>query len=145
MCYKIQVSLGETESMISMILSLLGLKQRVQCTVSEHRRKHVRYPGFHTKVIVENKSYNIHDWSKGGIAFETTPDVHLTTGDNIQVILKFKLPHDIITIRQLACIVRASKHNVAAEFAPLPTVVRRQFERVLDNLHTQGFLESQVA
>jgi len=132
--------------MISKILSLLGLKQRVQDTVSEHRRKHVRYPCFHTEMIVEDQAYNVHDWSKGGIAFESTPNAHLTTGDNIQIILKFKLPHDIIIIRQLACIVRASKHNVAAEFAPLPTVVvRRQFERVLDNLHTQDFLESQVA
>ena len=130
--------------MVSRILSLLGLKQRVPSAVQEHRRKHTRYPGFHTEMIVGDQSYSVCDWSRGGIAFETTPNDNLNPGDNIQVILKFKLPHDTITIKQLACIVRSSKHNIAAEFAPLPTVVHRQFERVLDNLYTQDFLESQV-
>ena len=130
--------------MMSGILSLLGLKQKVPNAITERRRKHVRYHGSHAEIIVENQSYNIRDWSKGGVAFKTTPNVHLTTGDQVQVILKFKLPHDIIVIRQLARIVWASKNNIAAEFTPLPTIVHRQFERVLDNLHTQDFLESQV-
>lgn len=130
--------------MMSGILSLLKLKQKAPNTISKHRRKHIRYHGSHSEIIIKNQSYNIRDWSKGGVAFKMTPNTNLTTGDHIQVILKFKLPHDIIIIQQLARIVWASKHNVAAEFAPLPTVVHRQFERVLDNLHTQDFLESQV-
>ncbi|MFH1157850.1 MAG: PilZ domain-containing protein [Pseudomonadota bacterium] len=130
--------------MMSGILSLLGLEQRVPSAIPEHRRKYVRYPGYHAEVIVGDQSYSVRDWSRGGVAFETAPDARLTTGDHIQVTLKFRLPHDTITIRQLARIVRASRHNIAAEFAPLPTVVHRQFERVLDNLHAQDFLESQV-
>ena len=131
--------------MMSGILSLLKLRQKIPSAISERRRKYIRYPaGSHAEIIVENQSYSIRDWSKGGVAFKTAPDIHLTTGDHVQVTLKFKLPHDIIVIRQLVRIVWASKNNTAAEFAPLPTVVHRQFERVLDNLHTQDFLESQV-
>lgn len=130
--------------MVSRILSLLGLKRRVPNAVREYRRKHVRYPGFHAEMVVGNQSYSVCDWSRGGIAFKTTPNDNLTQGDNIQVILKFKLPHDTLTIKQSACIVRSSKHDIAAEFDPLPMVVHRQFERVLDNLYAQDFLESQV-
>jgi len=95
--------------------------------------------------MVGNRAYSIRDWSLGGISFETAPDASLTVGDKIQVVLKFRFLYDTITIQLPAQIVRTARRGIAAKFIPLPSVARRQFDRVLDSLHTERFLESQAA
>jgi hypothetical protein len=131
--------------MIKKILALLGLGNGIYSVAIDPRRKYVRHPGFRAEVIVGNHVYGVRDWSLGGVSFETGADARIQAGDKLQVTMKFHLPHDTITIEQPARIVRAAKRGVAAAFAPLPPTTRRQFERVLDSLHAQSFLESQVA
>ena len=111
----------------------------------EHRRKHVRHPAFQAEALVGGRTYNIRDWSMGGIFFDTAPDARLTAGDSVTVTLKFRFPHDTISIQQQALITRTARRGIAAEFAPLQGSVRRQFERVLDSIYAQSFLESQIA
>lgn len=112
---------------------------------AETRRKFMRHDGFHAEVTVGLHNYSVRDWSLGGLSFETTPDSRLTVGDRIPVILKFRFLHGTITIEQTARVVRTARRGVAAEFTALPGNVRRQFDRVLDSLHAQDFLESQAA
>jgi hypothetical protein len=131
--------------MIKKILAFLGLGNGIYNVVSDPRRKYVRHPGFRAEVVIGNRVYGVRDWSLGGVAFETGADARIQAGDKVQVTMKFHLPNDTITIEQQARIVRAAKRGVAAAFAPLPPTTRRQFERVLDSLHTHNFLESQVA
>jgi len=131
--------------MIGKILALLGLGNGRYNSMANNRRKHVRHPGFPAEVIVGNRAYGVRDWSMGGVAFETPADARLQAGDRLQVTLKFHLPHDTITLEQQARITRAVKRGVAAEFAPLPPTARRKLERVLDSIHAQSFIESQVA
>ncbi|MCE9508230.1 MAG: PilZ domain-containing protein [Alphaproteobacteria bacterium] len=132
--------------MLKKILAFLGLGNGIYNVAIDPRRKYVRHPGFRAEVIVGNRVYGVRDWSLGGVAFETGADARIQAGDKVQVTMKFHLPtNDTITIEQQARIVRAAKRGVAAAFAPLPPNTRRQFERVLDSLHAQSFLESQVA
>ncbi len=97
------------------------------------------------EVIVGNRAYSVKDWSLGGVSFETAPDARLAAGDRVQIVIHFRFPQGTVVIQQQAHIVRAAKQSIAAKFAPLMTDSRRQFERILDHLHTQNFVESQVA
>src|ERR1700733_702446 len=130
--------------LVQSVLSFLHLDSSPWDAESEVR-KYVRYGNIHAEVTVGNQAYSIRDWGLGGVAFETAPDARLTVGDKIQLVLKFRFLNDTITVQQPAQIVRTAKRGIAAVFTPLPAETRRQFDRVLDSLHTESFLESQAA
>lgn len=109
------------------------------------RRRHIRRAGPNTDILVANSSYIVKDWSKGGVFFETQPDARMVLGDQVQLTLRFRLPNEIITITQPGRIVRAVKRGIAAEFLPLSNEARRLFDRVIDGMNAQGFIESQAA
>lgn len=131
--------------LVQSVLSFFNLGRQKPSDLADARRKYIRYGGLHAEVTVGNRAYSIRDWSLGGVSFETAPDAGVTIGDKIQLVLKFRFPHDTITIQQPALIVRAARRGIAAEFAPLPAAARREFDRVLDSLHAEKFLESQAA
>lgn len=108
-------------------------------------RKYVRYGNLRAEVTVGDHAYVIRDWGLGGVSFETAPDARLIVGDKIQLVLKFRFLHGTITVQQPAQIVRTARRGIAAVFTPLPAATRRQFDRVLDSLHTESFLKSQAA
>jgi len=108
-------------------------------------RKYVRYGNLRAEVSVNNEAYTVRDWGLGGVSFETAPDARITVGDKIQLVMKFKFLTGTITVQQTAQVVRSAKRGIAAVFTPLPTATRREFDRVLDSLHTESFLKSQAA
>lgn len=127
--------------MINRVLELIGLRSSNDIGT---RRKHIRHDGVKAEIEVGGKAYGVKDWSLGGVSFETSPYAGMSVGDKIQFTLKFKLAHEVVSIRQVGRVVRAAKLGMAAEFLPLSPEARRKFERVLDGLHAQRFLESQV-
>jgi hypothetical protein len=127
--------------MINRILEVIGLRTSNDIGT---RRKHIRHEGVKAEVEVGNKAYGVRDWSLGGVSFESSPYTDIAVGDKVQFTIKFKLAHEIVSIRQVGRVVRAAKRGMAAEFLPLSPEARRKFERVLDGLHAQRFLESQV-
>ena len=131
--------------MIGSILNKLGLGDGSLNDVGDSRRTHIRHLGLQAEVEVSNRVYSVRDWSFGGVFFETLPDSRMITGDPLNVTVRFRFPHETITITHPAKIIRSAKRGIAAEFEPLPTDVRRKFQRVLDSFHAQGFVESQVA
>lgn len=131
--------------MINEILSKLGLGDASLTQEAEARRKHVRRNGMRADVVVGNTTYGVRDWSQGGVFFDVAPDARLVVGDKVNVTLRFRLPHETVNIQQMARVVRAANHGIAAEFTPLSPEARRKFDRVIDGYHTQSFLESQVA
>jgi hypothetical protein len=131
---------------VSKIMSFFNLGPTMWSEeASDTRRRYMRHDGVLAEVTVGYYNYSIRDWSLGGISFETTPDSRLTVGDRLPLVLKFRFPHGTITIEQNAKIVRTARRGIAAEFTHLPEAVRRQFDRVVDSLHAQRFLESQAA
>lgn len=131
--------------MINEILNKLGLGDASLPEKSEVRRRHVRRGGVRAEVTVGNSTYGVRDWSQGGVFFDVAPDARLVVGDKVNVTLRFRLPHETVSIEQAARIVRAANHGLAAEFPPLSSENRKQFDRVIDGYNTQSFLESQVA
>jgi len=108
-------------------------------------RKYVRYGNLRAEVTVGDQAYSVRDWGLGGVSFDTVPDARLIVGDKIQLVLKFRFLHGTIIVQQPAQIVRTARRGIAAVFSPLPAATRRQFDRVLDSLHTESFLKSQAA
>jgi hypothetical protein len=108
------------------------------------RRKYMRHGGILGEVIVHDRTYDLRDWSFGGLCFETALDPRIQVGERVLFTLKFCLPHETVSIRQAGRVVRAAGRAIAAEFLPLAPDIRRKFDRVLDGLHARDFLESQV-
>ena len=132
--------------MFDNVLSFFGLANGLPPEQKDFRRKHVRYSGLHAEVIIGKHTYTVHDWDLNGIAFETAPDTYINVGTQVQMSIKFDLPYETIAIEQSGCIFRIAKRGVSvAMFTSMQAGTRRQFERVLDYLYTQKFLESQVA
>lgn len=131
--------------MFAQILNSLGLADTSFNNQGISRRKHHRHPGIHAEVNVGGRAYSVRDWSLGGVFFETPPDSRMVVGDKIAIDLKFRLPHETVTIQHSIRVVRAATRGIAAEFAPLNADIRRQFDRVIDFFNAQSFLQSQVA
>ena len=51
------------------------------------------------------------------------------------------MPHSLPMPNPLQSLANCAWHS----FSPLPPQVRRQFEHVIDSLHAQNFLKSQIA
>jgi hypothetical protein len=131
--------------MIGKILQTLGIGDGSLNQEGEPRRRHIRHPGLQAEVEVADRAYSVRDWSLGGVFFETVPDARLAAGDEINMTVRFRFPHETISISHLGRIVRSAKRGIAAEFLPLNGMTRREFQRVLDTFNAQGFVESQVA
>ena len=132
--------------MIGRILNTLGLGDGSLNEESiDSRRKHIRHPAIQAEVEVANRAYSLRDWSFGGIFFETQPDARLVAGDQVPMTLRFRFPTEVVSVTQPARVVRAAKRGIAAEFVQLDADARRKFQRALDNMNVQGFVESQVA
>lgn len=132
--------------MIGRILNTLGLGDGSLNEESiDSRRKHIRHPALQAEVEVANRAYSLRDWSLGGVFFETQPDARLVAGDQVPVTLRFRFPGEVISVTQPVRVIRAAKRGIAAEFIQLDADTRRKFQRALDNMNVQGFVESQVA
>lgn len=131
--------------MFGKLLSLFGISSAGTSIGRSTRRKYVRHHAFNADVLINGKKYNVHDWSLGGVAFDAAGDSTIKMGDKLEVIIQFKFINNDITISQNAHVVRSDGFNCAAEFEPLPQPVRHEFDRVLETLYTQSFIESQTS
>jgi hypothetical protein len=132
--------------MIHQILNILGLGDGSLNGTGEWRRRHIRHNtrdiGVQAEVDIGGRRYKIRDWSMGGLCFETPANAPATVGD---MDIHFRLPGETVTIRQAAGrLVRSVSRGMATEFSNLTPDMRRRLEKVLDMIHTQRFLESQM-
>ena len=128
-----------------MITKLLSLLELSKDSKADSRRRYTRHICSSAEAMLGERIYNIRDWSMGGLCVDSALQSQLQPGDQVPVILKFRFTEDTITVRQMARIVRADTNDIAAEFVQVEPSTRRQFERVLDNIHAQSFLTSQIA
>ncbi len=131
--------------MIGHILNRLGLGDGSLNDSNDTRRRHIRHAGLQAEVEVQDRVYSIRDWSMGGVFFETLPDSRLIAGDPLDMTVRFRFPDETVSISQVGKVIRSAKRGIAAEFEPLPVDARRKFQKVLDTVQAQEFVESQVA
>ncbi|MBU6475619.1 MAG: hypothetical protein KGL10_06690 [Alphaproteobacteria bacterium] len=130
--------------MLDNVLSFFGFGSGA--AGGDQRRRHVRHDGRGVRVVIGDSAYPVHDWDTSGISFQTTPENYLKAGERVHMRIEFPLPHETVCVEQEAVIFRVAHRGVsAAQFTAVTPAARRQFERVLDALHTHEFLRSQVA
>jgi len=127
------------------VLSFFGIGNVSTSSGVKGRRKYVRHQAVNADVMIDGKKYIAYDWSLGGVSFDIEGNNTIKVGDKLQVIIKFNFVNNDITISQNAHVVRAVGSTCAAEFEPLPQPVRQEFDRVLETLYTQSFIDSQVS
>jgi hypothetical protein len=132
------------QRMFQEILNSLGLSDTMDTSI-ESRRQHLRRSGVQADVKVGGQVYSVRDWSFGGIFFDTPPDPRIMVGDQLDVKIQFRLPHETVEIDHRARVVRATRRGIATAFEGLTPEARRLFERVIDGINTQSFADSQVA
>jgi PilZ domain-containing protein len=81
---------------------------------------------------VNGKTYPVHDWSQSGVLFEADGR-NFEAGQDCAVTMKFKLADVVTEIPVKAVVVRASKKQVALEFANMPKKVEKAFSKVIDD------------
>ena len=131
--------------MLSTLLNKLGLGDGSNNIEVDPRRKYIRFEGSHAEIELGAQSLPVHDWSQGGVSFEATPGLQLQEGDKMVATLRFRFPHETVSVQQQIRVVRSGRRGVAVEFGPQSNDDRRQFSRVIDNYNAENFLASQSA
>jgi hypothetical protein len=92
-----------------------------------------RFPrrSYDTCVIqVENTTYPVKDWSQCGVLFQADGR-NFVQGQNVPVILKFRLLQSVIELPLSAQVVRISASLVALEFQDISDEIADAFDRVI--------------
>jgi len=131
--------------MLEKILSVFGVGNAGTSVGTSTKRKYPRHQGFEADVLIDGKKFRVNDWSLGGVAFHTGGDLSIKKDDKIEVIIQFRFSNNNIAISQRAHVLRHDGFNCAAEFEPLPQAVKQEFDRILETLYAQSFVDSQTS
>lgn len=107
------------------------------------RRRHPRRQTDRCVAVVGGQTFPVEDWSQGGLLISGDSRA-FGVGQDVDLMLKFKLRDEIIDIGQQGRVVRKGNKGIAFEFtAPSPTA-RRNFQKVLDDTLAREFANSQT-
>ncbi|MCB1682714.1 MAG: PilZ domain-containing protein [Rhodospirillales bacterium] len=112
-------------------------------TDDQSRRQFARRNGDHCVSVINGKIYPVENWSMGGFLIAADDRLFGVT-DAFDVTMKFKLRNSILDIPHSAMVVRKSHNRVALEFKPMTKAIKSHFQQVVDDVISQGFVDSQL-
>ena len=128
--------------MFGNILSTMTTAQDTSDAIAS-RRKHVRRYSDHCICEIDGKAHPVLNWSLGGVQV-TADDRLFGTGQDAEIVLKFKIRSSIIEVAHKAQVVRKSAGKIALQFEPLTRKARNQFQNILDDYMANEFANSQI-
>ena len=106
-------------------------------------RRHPRRNFDRCVVVIHGRTFPVRDWSLGGVLLEA--DERLFGKDqDIEITIKFRLRNNILDVKHQGTVVRKHSGKVAIQFEPLPQMIRRQFQQVIDDQVAGEFAHSQA-
>lgn len=84
-------------------------------------------------VNVDGNPYPVVDWSLSGLLFEGDSRL-FETGQNVNMILRFKLNNKIEDVKVTAGVVRKNTQSIATHFTELPSKTQQTLHRLIDEL-----------
>lgn len=144
--------------MFNEILSKLNIFAAPANDIIETRRE-PRHDGMQVQVVIGGRAYEVYDWSRSGVAFET-PDAdwniggvfydsydvpRLKAGDRLKLTLRFRLLQGTVEVPVDTHIARVDGNRTVAQLSPLSRGAVRKFDGVIDSFNAQRFMESQIA
>ena len=94
-------------------------------------------------VVIHGRTFPVENWSLGGLLLQA--DERLFGKDqDIDLLIKFKLRNNILDVKHRGVVLRKAPGKVAIEFEPLSSMIKRQFQQVVDDHVAGEFAQSQV-
>ena len=124
-----------------MLMRLLGQTEPDFESLTQ-KRKYMRRGSDQCVAEINGKTYPIMNWSQGG-ALIFADERLFAENDNLELTLKFHIQDQIIPITNMARVLRKAANRVAVEFQPSDTT-RQQFQKVIDDITTREFADSQI-
>nr|BDD44010.1 hypothetical protein 3 [Alphaproteobacteria bacterium] len=122
---------------------LSSLKTEPAAPAKPSRRRYSRRTSDKCVSVIDDKMYPVIDWSIGGVQV-TGDERAFGMNQEVDVMMKFQLRDDILSIPQKARVVRKNKSRVAFEFEPLNKETRAKLQSVVDDQIAREFTESQI-
>ena len=96
------------------------------------RRAHVRYNTDRGIATIRGRTFQIMNWSFGGIAI-ISEDAIFMEGQPFAIALKFKLNKSDIDISLSGTVLRSYHQITAFRFSPLNQMIKGRFQKVIDD------------
>jgi hypothetical protein len=107
------------------------------------RREHQRHNGGRCVAIIDDITYPVANWSKGGVMI-LGDDRPFGVYDIKNVTLRFKLDDKALDIDLQGHILRKGRDKLIIQFSPLSQNTERQFNFIVDDVIAREFMQSQM-
>lgn len=119
--------------MLNKLKSVLGLKDDNGGDDNVSRRAYPRRDSDRCIGVINGTIMPVADWSQGGL--RVLGDARLyAVGQEMDVVMKFKLADDLVSIPQRGQVVRKAQDGFSIKFMPMSQEVRGRFQRVLSDI-----------
>ena len=107
------------------------------------RRAHERREQDHCIAVIDDVTFPIQNWSKGGILLQGD-DRTFAVEDVKQVTIRFKMADRVMDVTHKGQIIRKGRDKFVIQFYPLTQNVDNQFNSVVNDYIAQEFANSQA-
>jgi hypothetical protein len=107
------------------------------------RRRDTRRESDRCICHIMGRTFPVENWSFGGLLV-TADERMFSTGQTIEMTLKFKLRSAIIDVSVNGTVVRKNPGRIGIQFEPVSQTIRRNFQQVVDDQVAWEFADSQV-
>lgn len=107
------------------------------------RRRYPRRAEDRCVVEIAGQTFPVENWSFGGLLINTD-DRLFSAGQELDLVLKFKLRNKILDVPQHGRIIRKGNGKVAVQFDAMEKLMARPFQQVIDDLVAREFANSQI-
>lgn len=129
--------------MIQTLIDSLKTKTSNDVLEPENQRSTPRRYSDKCVVGIDGSLLPIKDWSLGG--FLATADARLySVGQVVDFVLKFKIRNMVIDIPHMGTVVRKADDKIAVQFSPINSVIKRRFQKIIDDSVANEFATSQA-
>ena len=125
-----------------MLMKLLGQTDSDFDDISQ-KRKFERRSSDQCVAEIDGKTYPVMNWSQGG-ALIIVDERLFAENDNLDVTMKFHIQDRIIPVTNSAHIIRKLNQRIAVEFDTMDDTTRQNFQKVIDDITTREFADSQA-
>lgn len=122
---------------------LAGLRGSPGNDASEMRRSSPRRRSDRCIAMVCGQTCPVENWSFSGVLLGADERL-FSSGQEIEIGLKFKLRNTIIDVMHHGTVVRKTSGKVAIQFEPLGKTIRHAFQQVIDDAVASEFATSQI-
>lgn len=122
---------------------LSGLNSKTANDMSEQRRRFQRYEGEKCEIDINGKTYQVENWSEGGVLFTDKGRI-FEVGLEIQMSIKFKIRNTILSFDHKGQVIWKNCNKTVVEFVSSTKQTQQSFQQIIDDHVVSEFSDSQI-